>query len=91
MDQDKRNNTLTFLLFIVYVLTLIWIVLFKLHFSFAEMDRVRNINLIPFQGFTAIGANEIYNILFFIPLGIYIYMLKNKCAFIKKVIIIFLF
>lgn len=89
MDKAKRNNTLTFILFIIYVLGLIWIILFKLHFSFAEIDMVRNINLIPFQGFTAIGANEIYNVLFFIPLGIYICMLKNKWLFIIKVTIIF--
>jgi len=88
MDKVKRNSNLTFVLFIIYVLTLIWIILFKLHFSFAEMDRVRMINLIPFQGSAAIGANEIYNVLFFIPLGIYICMLKNKWFFIKKVIII---
>lgn len=86
MDKAKRNNTLTFLLFIIYVLLLIWIILFKLHFSVAEMDRIRIINLNPFQG--AIGANEIYNILFFIPLGIYICILKNKWVFIKKVILI---
>ena len=88
MDKTKRNDTLTFLLFIIYGLVLIWIILFKLHFSFAGMDRVRIINLIPFQG-SGIGANEIYNILFFIPFGIYICMLKNKWLFIKKVIIIF--
>jgi glycopeptide antibiotics resistance protein len=89
MDKAKRNNTLTLVLFIVYILTLIWIILFKLHFSFAEIDRVSIINLIPFQGLTAIGANEIYNIVFFIPFGIYICMLKNKWSFIIKVIIIF--
>jgi glycopeptide antibiotics resistance protein len=88
MDKAKRNNTLTLILFIVYVLTLIWIILFKLHFSFAEMDRVRNINPIPFQGSAFIDANQIYNTLFFIPFGIYISMLKNKWSFIIKVIII---
>lgn len=87
MDKAKRNNTLTCILFIIYVLALIWIVLFKLHFSFAEIDRVRDINLIPFQDSAAIGANEIYNILFFIPFGIYICMLKNKRFFIKAAII----
>lgn len=91
MDKAKRTDTLTFFLFIIYVLVLIWIILFKLHFSLAEMDRVRNINLIPFEGFAVIGANEFYNIIFFIPFGIYICMLKNKWSFIIKVIIIFCF
>lgn len=87
MDKAKRNDTLTFILFIVYILTLIWIILFKLHFNFAEMDRVRDINLIPFWGSAGIGANVMYNILFFIPFGIYIYMLKRKWSFIIKVVI----
>lgn len=91
MDKAKRSSALTFILFMIYVLVLIWIVLFKLHFSFAEMDRARNINLIPFQEIPLIGANEIYNILFFIPFGIYICMLKNKWSFIKKVIMILCF
>ena len=90
MDKAKRNDTLTLLLFIIYLLVLIWIILFKLHFSFVEMDRLRIINLIPFQG-SVFGANEIYNILFFIPFGIYICMLKNKWSFIIKIIIILCF
>ncbi len=86
MDKAKRYSIFTLILFIVYVLLLTWIILFKLHFSFAEMDRVRNISLIPFQdGF---GANEVYNMLFFIPLGIYISLLKNRLGFLTKVIVI---
>ena len=77
MVKAKRNDTLTLLLFIIYLLVLIWIIIFKLHFSFAEMDRIRIINLTPFQN-SGIGANEIYNILFFIPFGIYICMLKTN-------------
>lgn len=89
MKSEKRN-ALTIVLFAIYTLVLIWIVLFKLHFSLAEMARERNINLIPFQG-SAIGANEFYNIIFFIPFGIYISMLKNKWPFVIKVIIFFCF
>ncbi len=87
MDKAKRHDTLTLVLFIIYVLVLIWIILFKLHFTFAEMDRFRIINLVPFHS-SGIGANEIYNVLFFIPLGTYLCILTNKWSFIKKVIII---
>lgn len=83
MEKAKRNNKLTLLLFIVYMLLLTWIILFKLHFSFEGMDRLRMINLIPLQG-SGIGSNEIYNILFFVPFGIYICMLKSKWSFIIK-------
>jgi glycopeptide antibiotics resistance protein len=51
------------------------------------MDRIRNINLVPFQG-AQFGANEVYNILFFVPLGIYISMLKNKLNFAIKGLVI---
>ncbi|MGE6596971.1 hypothetical protein [Bacillus proteolyticus] len=38
---------MTFVLFIIYALALIWLVLFKLQFSFDQIDRVRVINMIP--------------------------------------------
>lgn len=91
MDKAKRKDLLTFLLFIIYVLVVTWIILFKLHFSIAEMDRIRIINLIPFQDSAIMGANELYNIVFFIPFGIYICMLKSNWVLLKKAIIILCF
>jgi len=90
MSKEKKN-TLTIVLFMIYVLALIWIILLKLQFSFAELDRVRSINLIPLQGSVIINGivslNEIFdNIIVFIPFGIYINMLKNKWSFIQKVL-----
>lgn len=90
MSKEKKN-TLTIALFMIYVLALIWIILLKLQFSFAELDRVRSINLIPLQGSVIINGivslNEIFdNIIVFIPFGIYINMLKNKWSFIQKVL-----
>lgn len=90
MSKEKKN-TLTIVLFIIYVLALIWIILLKLQFSFTEIDRVRSINLIPLQGSVIINGivslNEIFdNIIVFIPFGIYINMLKNKWSFIQKVL-----
>lgn len=90
MSKEKKN-TLTIVLFMIYVLALIWIILLKLQFSFTEIDRVRSINLIPLQGSVIINGivslNEIFdNIIVFIPFGIYINMLKNKWSFIQKVL-----
>ena len=39
----------TFGLFVFYLLALAWIILLKFQFSFAVLDRIRNINLIPFR------------------------------------------
>lgn len=79
------------MLFAVYLLALVWLILFKLQFSIAVMDEGRVVNLIPLLGSFddngVIRFSEIrVNILAFIPLGIYICMLKSKWSFAKKVL-----
>jgi len=75
---------------------LVWIILFKLQFSFDGLDTIRSINLIPFHYENEIGMNfhmkeVIENALIFIPLGIYLCMsnhepnLKVKLIFILMV------
>lgn len=89
MKSEKRN-TLTIVLFAVYILLLTGIILFKLPFYSEKLsDGIRVINLIPFHGsFDANGSlllrEIIYNIFLFIPLGIYICMLKSGWPFMKK-------
>lgn len=90
MKLGKRN-TLTIALFSIYALVLIGVVLFKLPFFTGKIDNVRVINLIPFKGsFTDDGvirlSEIIDNILVFIPLGIYICMLKSNWPFVKKIL-----
>ncbi len=89
--KSEKWNTLTLLLFIIYLLALIWLILFKLQFSIPNTDGGRVVNLIPFLG--SFGDNGVIrfaeirvNILAFIPLGIYICMLKSKWSFAKKVL-----
>lgn len=88
--KSKKQRTLTITLFVVYTLLLVGIILFKLPFYSEKIsDGIRVVNLIPFTGsFDQNGAlfpREIfYNILLFIPLGIYISMLKSQWPFIKK-------
>lgn len=86
----QKQNTLTIVLFIVYILLLTGIILFKLPFYSEKIsDGIRVINLIPLQmSFDENGVillrEIIYNILLFIPLGIYIRMLKSEWPFKKK-------
>ncbi len=81
-----KNKKLTFILFLIYVLALIWLVLFKLQFSFDQIDRVRVMNMIPLN---KSDFSEVYNnIRIFVPLGIYICMLKSKWSFMKKLLLI---
>ena len=92
MKLEKRN-TLTLVLFIIYLLALTWLILFKLQFSIPVMHVGRIINLIPLLGsFDDNGvirfAEIRINIFAFIPLGIYICMLKAPWTFVKKVLAI---
>ncbi len=92
--KNEKRNILTTVLCVIYLLLLASIILFKLPFYSAGTDRVRIINLIPLQGsFDENGVillrEIIYNILLFIPFGIYICMLKGNWPFIKKVLPIF--
>ncbi|WII35272.1 VanZ family protein [Paenibacillus thiaminolyticus] len=93
MITEKRN-TLTIALFVVYMLLLVGIILFKLPFYSEKISNgIRVINLIPFQGsFDDSGAIVFWeirgNILIFIPFGIYISMLKRKLSFAKMFVAI---
>lgn len=86
--QPEHRSKLTYFLFGFYVLLLTWIIVFKMAYSFQDLPEIRNINLIPF-GESVIVNNEIdiqellYNMLAFIPFGIYISML-TKWSILKR-------
>ena len=93
--KNKKQYNLTKGLFVVYFLVLIWIILFKMVFSFEELGHIRQINLIPFGDSTIVNGKVelseiINNMIIFIPFGIYICMLKPKWSFVKKVLPIFI-
>ena len=88
--KNNRQRNLTRILFAVYFLILVWILLFKMSFSLDELYKSRSINLIPFMGSVVVNGriyiNEIIdNILVFIPLGIYICMLKEDWSILRKI------
>ena len=89
--KSEKRDALTLVLFAVYLLALTWLILFKLQFSIPDRNVGRPVNLIPLLG--SFGDNGVIrfaeiraNILVFIPLGIYICMLKAKWPFVKKVL-----
>ncbi|MDM5304341.1 VanZ family protein [Peribacillus frigoritolerans] len=94
MEKSKNNqNKLTAGLLAVYLFTLTWIIVFKMQFSFQGLPDFREINLIPFAGSAnvnnQIDFNEIiYNVIAFIPFGIYISMLKPNWSFLKNITVI---
>lgn len=91
--KSERRNILTLVLLIIYLLVLTWLILFKLQFSIPYMKEGRVINIIPhlgsFDNNGVICFSEIrVNIFAFIPLGIYICMLKAPRSFVKKLLAI---
>jgi len=94
MEKSKNNqNKITAGLFAVYLFALIWIIVFKMQFSFQGLPDFRKINLIPFADSANVNNqiyfNEIiYNVFAFIPFGIYIGMLKPSWSFLKKIAVI---
>ncbi|MDR2505777.1 MAG: VanZ family protein [Oscillospiraceae bacterium] len=88
----KRPDTITTILLAIYLLLLTAVIIFKLPFYSAELsDGVRVYNLVPYLGsFNDNGGlllREItYNILLFVPLGIYICKMKPNLAFARKLL-----
>lgn len=93
-NNSSIRKNITNLLFIIYIILLVAIVIFKFPFRFGS-DGIRLISLIPFQGsFDKNGdlliLEILYNVCIFIPLGIYFSLLKPQWSFMKKVSIIIL-
>ncbi len=78
----KRKLNVTKIIFLIYCLLLIWLILFKMTFSFRDIQwfsGTRSVNLIPFCYMTDVGNIQtkevVMNVLVFIPMGIYLKML----------------
>lgn len=77
----KQVSKLTKLLFIIYCVLLAWIVLFKLTISISDIYGGRSINLIPFYYENEVSFHFkeiIYNVIIFIPLGIFLKMYEKE-------------
>lgn len=70
-------------LFVLYLVILIWIIIFKLRFSISALDHIRSVNFIPFHYSVSVSAKfhlkeVIENVLIFVPFGMYLCMLKSN-------------
>lgn len=93
-DAKQRNRTICF--FIIYLAIMVAVILFKFPFAVTAFGTKRVIELIPFYvaeitNITVFWNNLIYNVLFFIPYGMFICLLKPDWSFIKKTAPISLF
>ncbi len=80
-----KSKKLTQILFIVYLIVLSWIILFKMELDISLLCKMnlRSVNLIPFAGSLLVNGKVdvseiILNIVAFIPFGVYIAMLYRK-------------
>lgn len=94
MFNSRKQQTISYIVFIVYCVLLAWLVLFKLNVNITDLNHSRSINLIPFKGSLMINGKIqlkeiLYNILVFVPLGVYLSMLKPEWSFPKKALITF--
>ena len=93
MRKREKSNFLVPFLFIIYMVLLVWVILFKLQFSISELDTIRSVNFIPFHYDNEIGlgfhlTEVLENVAIFAPLGIYLCMIKPEPKFPVKLMFI---
>lgn len=94
MSKNLKSNVFILSLFILYILLLVWIILFKLQFPISKLDHIRSINLIPFHYDNEISIKfhlkeVLENVFIFVPMGIYLCMITHKHKSLQKAAIIF--
>lgn len=87
-NHNKANNIIK-LLFVIYLLALCWILLFKLGVRFSYMEE-RRVNLVPFNGRAVLHGEAIMNVVIFLPFGMYAGILFQRWTFGKKCFFFFI-
>ncbi|MDD2978662.1 MAG: VanZ family protein, partial [Hespellia sp.] len=87
---QKFNRSLTVILFLIYLVMLTWLILLKMSVSIKDLGGFRSVNLIPFAGSMVINGRIsvreiVYNILVFVPFGVYLSMLMPKMQVWKRI------
>lgn len=87
-----KQRKLSYIVFSVYLVLLTWLVLFKFSTNFSELPSIRGINLIPFyyEQETNMHLKEVlYNIVVFVPLGVYVQIFKEEWKIVTKCLVAF--
>ncbi len=92
MKKTNVQKRCSYIVFAVYLVLLIWLILFKLSININDIPHMRSLNLVPLRGsrifYGRIGWEQkeiFYNILVFVPLGVYINMLKPNWSYLEKI------
>ena len=91
MFNSKNQKTMSFIVVGIYLFLLVWLIIFKFNTNFTDIDHIRSINLIPFKESVIVNGRLniqeiLYNVLVFVPLGVYINIFKNDWSFAKKIL-----
>ena len=89
-----KSKKMTAGLLIFYLIALVWIILFKLQFSTADLPHIRNINLVPFAESLIVNgrldvSEIIKNGVAFIPYGVFVHILWEQKSFVTRCVPIF--
>lgn len=89
MFKSKLQRNLTCVVFAVYLALLAWLVLFKFAISPGDIVHMRAANLIPFYYDTEVNPllhlkETGYNVLVFVPLGVYACIFLPHCRLLQK-------
>jgi glycopeptide antibiotics resistance protein len=87
--KPQKPGALTVVLFVIYALLLVGVILFKFPFQYQLTESGRVLNLIPFAGsysdHRGLALGEVIeNGLIFLPLGVYVSMLRSEWSLGRK-------
>jgi glycopeptide antibiotics resistance protein len=91
--NSERQKIVAIIVFAVYFILLVWLVLFKFAVSLDDVSQLRGINLVPFyyDAENSVHLKEVvYNILVFVPLGVYLSAFMHKKPLVIRILPCFL-
>jgi glycopeptide antibiotics resistance protein len=95
MAKLLQMKSLSKTLLVLYLLTLLWLVLFKFSFDLFSVvldHQTRSLNLIPFVGSSRANLVEtVYNFVVFVPFGLLLGVNLKQISFWRKLAFIFIF
>ena len=93
MFHSTKQKRISCIILGMYLMLLAWLVLFKFATSLSALPSIRSINLIPFyyDQETRTHLKEVlYNIIVFVPLGVYVQIFKEERKTAAKCMVVLL-
>jgi glycopeptide antibiotics resistance protein len=92
MTDRNKHDRLTYLLLAVYLITIVWILIFKLGVHFSYLGMTRSVNLNPYRAPVILNGRTdfgeiLLNVLVFIPLGLYAGVLYRSWSIGRKIML----